>query len=86
MFINFINHILYFNKGQLDVSLLASFKKKNQPELRSTLFVRPRIEEDQPMLLKTSIDIAMYGSASHEKRQNTVYRSIKTLNELTEKL
>ena len=29
---------------------------------------RPRIEVDQPMLLKTIIDIGMYGSAAHEKR------------------
>lgn len=38
------------------------------------------------MLLKTIVDIAMYGSASHEKRQSDVYRSIKTLSELTEQL
>jgi len=29
---------------------------------------RPRIEEDQLLLLETIVDIAMYGSASHERR------------------
>jgi hypothetical protein len=40
---------------------------------------------NQFSLLKTIIDIAMHiGSASHERRQSGVYRSIKTLDELTE--
>ena len=47
---------------------------------------RPRIEEDQPSLLETIVDIAMHGSASHERRQSDVYRSIKTLDQLTEQL
>jgi hypothetical protein len=38
------------------------------------------------MLLKTIIDIAMYGSPAHEKRQSDIYRSIKTLDELTAEL
>ena len=32
------------------------------------------------------MDIAIYGSASHERRQSDVYRSIKTLAQLTERL
>ncbi|GBN53966.1 hypothetical protein AVEN_77083-1 [Araneus ventricosus] len=39
---------------------------------------RPRLEEDQQELLK-----AIVGSAAHENRQGDVYRSIKTLDELT---
>lgn len=64
---------------------------EQQPEFRSALNIRknpgrPRIEEDQPLLLKTIIDIAMHGSAAHEKRQSDVYRSIKTLDDLTNQL
>jgi len=61
------------------------------PELRESLLLRekqgrPRIEEEQPLLLKTIVDIALHGSAAHERRQNEVYRSVKTLNDLTEQL
>ena len=60
-------------------------------ELRTSLNVRakpgrPRIEEDQPALLETIVDIAMHGSASRERRQSDVYRSIKTLDQLSEQL
>ncbi|KAJ6643287.1 hypothetical protein Bhyg_08245, partial [Pseudolycoriella hygida] len=43
---------------------------------------RPRTEEAQPMLLQTITDIALYGSAAHERRQSDIYRSVKTLDEL----
>ena len=52
-------------------------KKLNEDnlELRTSLKVRakpgrPRIEEDQLLLLETIVDIAMSGSASHERRQS----------------
>ena len=44
------------------------------------------MEVDQPLLLQAILDIAFYGSAAHEKRQSDVYRSIKTLDELTKQL
>lgn len=47
---------------------------------------RPTIETDQPFFLKSIIDIALYGSRAHEKRRSDVYRSIKTLDELTAQL
>ena len=61
------------------------------PAARKTLRLRksscrPRIEEDQPNLLKTICDIDSYGLAAHEKRRDDVIRSTKTLNDLTEKL
>lgn len=64
---------------------------EQNPGLRATLNVRsnpgrPRIEEDQSSLLDTIINIAMHGSASHERRQSEVYRSIKTLDQLTDQL
>lgn len=69
---------------------LNAVLEKN-PELSKSLNVRtkcgrPRIEEEQPLLLKTILDIATYGSASHERRQTDVYRSIKTLDHLTAQL
>lgn len=47
---------------------------------------QPRVEDNQPALLKTIIDLAMHGSTSHEKRQCDVYCIIKTLDELTQQL
>ena len=47
---------------------------------------KPRLEVDQPLLLKAIIDIAVRGSAAHEKRQADIYRSIKTLDDLTQQL
>lgn len=58
------------------------------PELRKKIKIRevlgrPRIEDEQPQLLQAIINIAMHGSASHQRRRSEVYRSIKTLDELT---
>ena len=69
---------------------IKAFLEEN-PELLTSLSVRnkagrPRIEEEIPSLLGTIVDIAMYGSASHRRRQSDVYRSIKTLAQLTERL
>lgn len=47
---------------------------------------RPRIEDDQPELLKTIVEIAIHGSAAHDKRREELYRSVKTLTELLEEL
>lgn len=61
------------------------------PEVSNALKIRektgrPAIEIDQPMFLKAIIDIALHGSAAHEKRKSDIYRSIRTLDELTEQL
>lgn len=68
------------------IALEATMEKN--PSLRSELKIRtqpgrPRIETKQPMLLETIINIAIHGSAAHEKRRSDVYRSVKTLDELT---
>lgn len=47
---------------------------------------RPSVEDDQPALLKTIVDIAIFGSAADERRRNESIRSIKTLDEFTETL
>ncbi|KAJ6639792.1 hypothetical protein Bhyg_12539 [Pseudolycoriella hygida] len=47
---------------------------------------RPRLEDSQPLLLETITEIALYGSAAHERRQSEVIRSIKTIDELAKAL
>lgn len=41
------------------------------------------MEEEQPDLLKAICDIALHGSAAHDRRHDESVRSVKTLNELT---
>jgi hypothetical protein len=64
---------------------------QTHPEVKEALKLRgktgrPRIEIDQPLFLKAIVDIALHGSAAHEKRRSDVYRSIKTLDDLTDQL
>ncbi|KAJ6639801.1 hypothetical protein Bhyg_12548, partial [Pseudolycoriella hygida] len=47
---------------------------------------RPRLGDSQPLLLETITEIALYGSAAHERRQSEVIRSIKTIDELAKAL
>lgn len=61
------------------------------PELESKLKIksksgRPPLTDEQPELLNAILEIAMYGSAAHEKRRMESLRSIKTLDELHQEL
>lgn len=61
------------------------------PELESKLKMknrsgRPALTDEQPELLNAILEIAMYGSAAHEKRRMETLRSIKTLDELHQEL
>ena len=47
---------------------------------------RPRIEEEQPELLKAITDIATYGSGTDDRRRTEMIRSIHTLDDLTDEL
>lgn len=47
---------------------------------------RPRIEEENPDLISIITEIATYGSAAQEKRQDSSLRSLKTLEQLTDEL
>lgn len=47
---------------------------------------RPRLEEEQPELLKTICDLALFGSAAHDRRQTDEIRSCLTLPRLRAKL
>ena len=63
---------------------------ETHPELKNQLqsqtrgkIGRPSLEVEQPDLLRAIIEIAKYGSAAHERRNSDVYRTCKTLDELT---
>lgn len=43
---------------------------------------RPRLEEDQPELLRAISEIAMFGASADERRRSNVLRSCKTLKQL----
>lgn len=47
---------------------------------------RPRIEDKQPGLKEALINVAIHGSAVHDKRQTTGIRSCKTLTDLQKAL
>ncbi|KAF2905782.1 hypothetical protein ILUMI_00394 [Ignelater luminosus] len=56
-------------------------------EIRTRLLSMARpLEEDQPQLPKTIVEIAMQGSAAEGRRRNEIIRSVKTLDEMTEEL
>lgn len=47
---------------------------------------RPRLEEQQPEILKTIVDIATYGAGADERRRSEAMRTVHTLEELTTEL
>ncbi|XP_065172441.1 uncharacterized protein [Atheta coriaria] len=47
---------------------------------------RPRLEEQQTELLKTIVDLAMFGASAEERRRSESVRSCRTLTDLHEKL
>ncbi|KAJ6643029.1 hypothetical protein Bhyg_07985, partial [Pseudolycoriella hygida] len=60
------------------------------PDLKKKLNIRdaigrPRIESDQPFLLQTIINLALKGSAAHERRRDETIRTVKTLDDLVDK-
>lgn len=64
---------------------------EDDPNLERKLNVRrtfgkPRIEFDQPLLLSSIIDIALQGSAALERRRDDTIRTVKTLDDLVQKL
>ncbi|KAG5875934.1 hypothetical protein JTB14_036467 [Gonioctena quinquepunctata] len=61
------------------------------PEIKKRLSLRdsvgrPSLENDQPSLLKTIANIALFGSAADDRRRTESIRSVKTLDELTQEL
>lgn len=64
---------------QENPDLAKKFKRRNA-------IGRPRIEQDQPDLLKAIVDIATHGAAADDRRRSETLRSIKTLDELTTEL
>lgn len=47
---------------------------------------RSRIEESQPELLKTIVDLAMFGASAEERRRCEIVRSCRTLTDLHTRL
>jgi hypothetical protein len=43
---------------------------------------RPRIEEDQPQVLQTILDIVDASSAAHDRRREPIIKTVKTLDDL----
>ncbi|CAH0547066.1 unnamed protein product [Brassicogethes aeneus] len=64
---------------------------QENPEIKRRLSLRDSVghsnlESDQPLLLKTIADIALFGSACDDRRRTESIRSVKTLDELTQEL
>lgn len=77
-------------KRQKDKIILEQIKEKH-PEAAELLAKRPkpgrpRIDEEQPELHQTIMDIALYGSGADERRRSNKIRTIQTLAELTTEL
>lgn len=47
---------------------------------------RPRLEENQPELLKTILEIATFAGAADPKRRTEIIHCVRTLNDLHDKL
>ena len=61
--------------------------REEHPEFAAALKLRdgpgrPRIECDQPEILKTVLEIATIGSACGDRRREDIYRTVKTLDDL----
>lgn len=59
--------------------LKAKLKMKNRSG-------RPAITDEQPNILDAIVNIAMHGSAAHERRRMEILRSVRTLDELHQEL
>ncbi|KAJ6639294.1 hypothetical protein Bhyg_12037 [Pseudolycoriella hygida] len=78
-------------KLPLKKKLLLEKAVDENPTLNKSLKVRsvmgrPRMEKEQPYLLNAIIELALQGSAAHERRQDETIRTLKTLDELVQKL
>lgn len=64
---------------------------RDSPSAANLLMVRsapgrPRLEEQQPELLKAIVDLAMFGASAEERRRSEIVRSCRTLTDLHDKL
>ena len=65
-------------KDEESGKLLKSFNRPNVG--------KPRLEEDQPELLKTTLDIVQMNSASDNRRRSEILRTCTTLDDLWKEL
>ena len=75
---------LHKRKRELNERIAIEHPKYSNLQRKSA--GRPCLEEDQPELAKTLLEIASYGAAAHEKRQMDVFHSITSLPKLQEAL
>ena len=75
------------NKQQKIIDLCASINPDAAKALTPRVGPgRPRLEAEQPELLKAIADLAIFGASAEERRRCEIVRTIHTLSELTDKL
>ncbi|XP_041371065.1 uncharacterized protein LOC121384651 [Gigantopelta aegis] len=65
---------------------LEDLDDETRKHLRGTTIGRPPIVEDENLLHKVIVDIAIGGSAADDRRRSEVIRTVKTLDDLTASL
>lgn len=71
----------------LSIKSKTEFGYHQSPNLASRLKVRsdqgrPHLDEQQPQLLKTIVDLAMFGTSALERCRSQIVRSCRTLTDL----
>lgn len=84
-------HMRHSHSHRLSMQSKINMACSKSPDIVSLLKSRsgpgrPRLEEQQPLLLKTIVDLAMFGASAEERRRSEIVRSCRTLNDLHEKL
>lgn len=68
-------------KAALEKASIECPQLKNKMHVRDNPY-RPRLEVDMPHLLMTIMDLALHGSAAHERRREDIIRTVRTLDDL----
>lgn len=84
-------HMRHSRSHRLSIQSKIQLACNQSPTVASLLKTRsapgrPRLEEQQPLLLKTIVDLAMFGASAEERRRSEIVRSCRTLTDLHEKL
>ncbi|XP_050498755.1 uncharacterized protein LOC126879621 [Diabrotica virgifera virgifera] len=84
-------HMRHSQSHRLSIQSKIKLACNQSPTVASLLKTRstpgrPRLEEQQPLLLKTIVDLAMFGASAEERRRSEIVRSCRTLTDLHEKL
>ncbi|CAH0563025.1 unnamed protein product [Brassicogethes aeneus] len=84
-------HMRHSKKHRLSIKSKIALACRDSPNVANLFKVRstagrPRLEEEQPELLKTIVDLAMFGASAEERRRSEIVRSCRTLTDLHDKL